>query len=103
MPVKIKSLLISRPIVVPLTTGATLRLSPGETSAELPDVEIKNNAKVDKLQAQGAIEIETASKATAKRAEKDANMPAKTDKDMSTTEGEGESRPRSRRRAGSAG
>jgi hypothetical protein len=103
MPVKIKSLLISRPIVVPLTTGTTLRLSPGETSAELPDVEITNNPKVDKLQAQGAIGIEKASKATAKRAEREANTPSETSKDMPTTQGEGESRPRSRRRAGSAG
>jgi hypothetical protein len=103
MPVKVKSLLRSGPIVVPLTTGATLRLSPGETSAELPDVEITNNPKVDKLQAQGVIGIEKVSKATAERAEPEANTPAETTKDMPTTEGEGESRPRSRRRAGSAG
>ncbi|MGH3901557.1 MAG: hypothetical protein ACRDTA_25545 [Pseudonocardiaceae bacterium] len=57
MPVKITNLLTSRPIVVPLTTGATLRLSPGQTSEELADVEVKNNAKVDKLQEQGVIEV----------------------------------------------
>lgn len=57
MPVKITNLLTSRPIVVPLTTGTTLRLSPGQTSEELADVEVESNAKVDKLQEQGVIEV----------------------------------------------
>ena len=59
MTVRITSLAPSAPVLVPLTTGATLRLSPGEVSADLPDIEVANNAKVDKLQRQGVIDVES--------------------------------------------
>jgi len=59
MAVKIKSLRVSGPVLVPLTTGTTLRLSPGQVSPELADVEVADNAKVDKLLQQGVIEVET--------------------------------------------
>jgi hypothetical protein len=57
--VKIKNLRTSGPILMPLTTGNTLRLSPGQASKELPDIEVADNAKVDKLRRQGVIDVET--------------------------------------------
>lgn len=59
MAVKIKSLLTSGPVTVPLTTGSTVRLSPGQVSRELPDVAVADNAKVDKLRRLGVIDVET--------------------------------------------
>ena len=58
MPVKISNLLASGPVLVPLNTGTTLHLSPGETSQELPDVEVADNAKIEKLLARGVINVE---------------------------------------------
>jgi hypothetical protein len=58
MPVKISNLLGSGPIFVPLNTGANLRLSPGQTSEELSDVEVVDNAKIEKLLARGVIDIQ---------------------------------------------
>ena len=63
MAVRIRSLLVSGPIIVPLSTGRNVRLSPGQSSAELHDVEVANNAKVDKLRRQGVIEVETVDEA----------------------------------------
>jgi hypothetical protein len=57
MAVVIRNLLTSRPLMVPLTTGAMVRLSPGQ-AVELPEIEIRDNAKVEKLQGQGVLEIE---------------------------------------------
>jgi hypothetical protein len=57
MPVTIASLVASGPVLVPLSTGTTVRLSPGEVSDELPDVEVANNAKVEKLRRQGLIAV----------------------------------------------
>jgi hypothetical protein len=57
MTVTIKNLLTSGPVAIPLTTGQWLRLSPGEESPELPDLEATANAKVDKLRSQRVIEI----------------------------------------------
>jgi hypothetical protein len=59
MAVRIRSLAPSGPVLVPLTTGASIRLSPGQVSADLPDVEVANNAKVDKLKRQGVIDVES--------------------------------------------
>ena len=38
MAITIRSLLTSGPVWVPLTTGSSARLSPGQTSGELADV-----------------------------------------------------------------
>jgi hypothetical protein len=57
--IKIKSLDTSRPVLVPLSTGRAVRLSPGQLSGEMPDVEVANNAKVEKLQRQGLIAVVT--------------------------------------------
>jgi hypothetical protein len=58
MTVRIRSLVVSGPLFVPLSGGGTLRLSPGQMTDELPDVEVADNAKVDKLRAQGLIDVE---------------------------------------------
>lgn len=59
MPITLANL-INRPVLLVLSSGETLRLAPGETSAELHDVEIKNNPKVDKLVAQRIVAVNTA-------------------------------------------
>ena len=59
MAIKIRSLLTSGPVWVPLTTGSSVRLSPGQTSAELPDVAMAGNAKADQLRQLGVIDVET--------------------------------------------
>lgn len=45
------------PLHVPLTSGASVRLAPGETSAELPDVEVDGNDVVAKLRRRGALQV----------------------------------------------
>lgn len=59
MAIRIKSLLVSGPVVIPLNSGATVRLSPGQTSDELADVEVADSAKVAKLAGRGVIAVET--------------------------------------------
>ncbi|MEU9671672.1 hypothetical protein AB0J81_12445 [Streptomyces bobili] len=58
MIVRITSLLVSGPVTVPLVSGQTVRLSPGEASAELPEVEVSGSAKVAKLSERGLITVE---------------------------------------------
>ncbi|MFF4897832.1 hypothetical protein [Streptomyces sp. NPDC001068] len=60
MTVRIRSLLASGPVLVPLNSGRTVRLSPGRWSAELRDTEVADNAKVDTLRRRGDIEVEEA-------------------------------------------
>lgn len=57
MTVRIRSLLASGPIVVPLNSGRSVRLSPGRWSAELRDTEVADNAYLDKLHRRGDIEV----------------------------------------------
>ena len=64
MTVTIKNLLVSGPVAIPLTTGQSLRLSPGEESPELPDIEATDNAKIDKLRRQRVIEVVMTESAT---------------------------------------
>lgn len=45
------------PVWLTLTSGQALRLAPGEVSAKLKDVEVKNNPKVEKLQQQRVIAV----------------------------------------------
>ena len=49
--------LTSRPLLIALNSGASLRLSPGEVADKVPDVELKNNSKIDKLVGQRAIAV----------------------------------------------
>jgi hypothetical protein len=76
MPVKITSLLTSRPIIVPLTSGTAVRLSPGQTSEELGDVEVENNPKVDKLQQQRVIAVENVEGGGSESSEGEVSEPA---------------------------
>jgi hypothetical protein len=69
MAIKIRSLLASGPVWVPLTTGGSVRLSPGQTSAELPDVAMAGNAQADKLRQLGVIDVETVDAAAPPAAE----------------------------------
>jgi len=64
MTVTIKNLLVAGPVAIPLSTGEWLRLSPGEQSPELPDVEATANEKVDKLRRQRIIEVVETDSAT---------------------------------------
>jgi len=57
MPVTIRNL-TPRPVIVPLNSGTNLRLSPGEVSGDVQDVELKENPKVDKLLHRRAIAVE---------------------------------------------
>ena len=50
--------LASRVVFVSLNSGSTLRLSPGTSSEELADVEIKSNPKIEKLQKLRLIGVE---------------------------------------------
>jgi len=59
MAVRIRSLVASGPVVVPLSTGEAVRLSPGQVSDDLPSVTVADNAKVEKLRQRGLIEVET--------------------------------------------
>ena len=70
MTVRIRSLLASGPITVPLLGGTTVWLSPGEVSPELPDVEVSENAKVATLVERGLIDVETVPKPRSKSAAK---------------------------------
>ena len=57
MPVSVKNL-TDRTIHLALNSGPYLRLSPGASSDSVPDVEVQQNAKVDKLVALRAIAVE---------------------------------------------
>jgi hypothetical protein len=75
MAVRIRSLVNSTPVLVPLSTGTTLRLSPGQVSDLLPDVEVANNPKVEKLRRQGQIDVESAAPAATDSAGQPAEAP----------------------------
>jgi hypothetical protein len=75
MPITLTNLQASRPLHVPLSSGVTLRLSPGQTSGALPDVEISDNPKVEKLAGQGLIDVRPSKPASSGRAS--AAKPAK--------------------------
>ena len=48
MPVKIENI-TSRPVLLRLNSGQTLHLAPRTTSKEVREVEVSNNARVQKL------------------------------------------------------
>jgi hypothetical protein len=70
MAVRIRSLVSSGPLLVPLVRGGTLRLSPGRVSGELDDVEVLDNAKVEKLRAMRLIDVEPVEEEKPRRAAK---------------------------------
>lgn len=60
MAARIRSLAVAGPLLVPLSSGSHLRLSPGEVSGELADVEV-TGLKIDKLRERRLIEVESTS------------------------------------------
>jgi hypothetical protein len=85
MPVAIKNL-SSRPIYVPLNSGANLRLSPGEIAENVHDVELKDNSKIEKLRNQRIIAVADAQAEVAGAAEPP--KPAETDASGQVVEAE---------------
>ena len=67
MPVTFVNRSASRPLLVPLSSGKTLRLSPGGRSEKLPDREAENNPKVDKLRGQGLLDVLTETRSSSRR------------------------------------
>jgi len=57
MPVIIKNL-TNRPVLLRLNSGQTLHLTPLKTSAEVMEVEVKDNPKVEKLEERQVIKLQ---------------------------------------------
>ena len=98
MAVRIRSL-VSGPVIIRLSSGRNVRLSPGQNSGDLHDAEVAGNAKVDKLTARGVIEVETIGKkagAAGKKPKAPAGAPATAAKPARRP-------PRSRGRRGAVG
>jgi hypothetical protein len=57
MAVRITSRVASGPLWIPLSSGEQLRLAPGQTSEEHPDVEVQDNSSVDSLVSRGLIDV----------------------------------------------
>ena len=54
--------LTDRPVLLPLASGESLRLSPRDTSEPLEDHEVQASTRVEKLVAQGVITVHGPSK-----------------------------------------
>ena len=65
MTVKLENL-TDRPVLLTLSTGDILRLSPGETSESLEDVTVQASGKIDKLVANGVITVHEPKRPTGK-------------------------------------
>jgi hypothetical protein len=61
MPVQITSRVSAGPLWISLTSGEQLRLAPGQTSEERPDVDVQDNPSVASLVRRGLIEITSVS------------------------------------------
>ena len=83
MPIRITSLIGSGPLWITLTSGAQLRLEPGQTSQERPDVDVQDNASVASLVRRGLIEVVSVSSGRRARAagKKEAASPKSADAD----------------------
>ncbi len=67
MPVTFVNRSASRPLLIPLTNGKTLRLPPGGSSEKLSDREAENNPKVDKLRRQGLLDVLTEPRSSSRK------------------------------------
>lgn len=76
MPVTLVNRSASRPLLVPLTNGKTLRLSPGGSSEKLPDREAESNPKVDKLRRLGLLDVLTDPRPSGKPSSRPASGPS---------------------------
>jgi len=61
MPVSIENL-TNRPVLLRLNSGQTLHLAPHSTSAEIIEVEVKGNSKVQRLQERHVISLQEVKK-----------------------------------------
>jgi hypothetical protein len=86
MPVQLQNL-TTRPVLLTLSTGETLRLSPGETSETLEDVEVRGSTKLEKLISRSVITMqEHPRRSSARKAGKSTKSDATTtDSGESTT------------------
>ena len=57
MSVRLKNLRAAGPLYVPLTSGHSVRLSPQQSSEELPEIEVRDNPKITRLVDQGDLAI----------------------------------------------
>ncbi len=57
MSVRLKNLRAAGPLYVPLTSGDSVRLSPQQSSEELPETEVLDNPKITRLVDQGDLVI----------------------------------------------
>jgi hypothetical protein len=57
MPFTLTSKQTSGPLVLILPSGTTVRLGPGQTSPELPDVDVLDNPKLTRLRQLGVLEV----------------------------------------------
>ena len=91
MTVKLENL-TDRPVLLTLSSGEVLRLSPGETSDDLEDVEVRSSSKIEKLVTQGVITVQeprrTAKKRAAKKTEKASPQPSEEDGGKAKNAGE---------------
>jgi|tagenome__1003787_1003787.scaffolds.fasta_scaffold20530816_2 hypothetical protein len=78
MAVRLKSLLTTGPVTIPLNSGNTVRLSPGQISDELHEVEVAGNAKVEKLRQRRVVEVVTDDSAPANASGEDAGTEPRT-------------------------
>jgi len=62
-------------LVLPLNSGGTLHLAPGETSSPVADFEINNNEKVDRLLNEGLIAVTVSDEAPQDEDEADDEAP----------------------------
>lgn len=85
MRVKLENL-SDHPVVLLLSSGETVRLSPGQTSEELPDVALQTSGKIEKLSAQGVIAVhEPAKQPAAAKPAKSGAAKAAPKRDVSDT------------------
>jgi hypothetical protein len=76
MAARIRSLALAGPLLVPLASGGSVRLSPGEVSDELADVEVTNNPKIDKLRDRRLVVVESTSEEAGDEADTEAGEAA---------------------------
>ena len=81
MTIRITSLVSSGPLWITLTSGEQLRLEPGQTSQERPDVDVQDNPSVASLVSRGLIEVVSVSSGRRGRAagKKEAAQPEEAD------------------------
>jgi hypothetical protein len=58
MPFTLTSTVSSGPLLVPLTSGTVVRLSPGQVSEQLDDVEVVNQPRIEKLAQRGLLRLQ---------------------------------------------